>query len=149
MNDHSIPGTYVLYSLELVKRWGISTHEILEGLGLDVATLGDPTSRVPLPVIVAVLERARRLTNEPAYGYYLGMQIRVSAHGLLGLVALSATTLREAIEIGTRFLAPVITTAISIRLEVEGDQASLILEEHADFGPARSAFVVAAMIAIL
>jgi AraC-like DNA-binding protein len=148
MDDHSFPGSYVLYSAELVKRWDVSADELLEGLGLDVATLGEPTSRVPLAVIVAVLERAKTLTQEPAYGYYLGMQIRVSAHGLLGLIAQSAPTLREAIEMGARFLAPVITTAISIRLEVERDEAYVILEEEADFGAARSSLVVAALIAI-
>jgi AraC-like DNA-binding protein len=131
-----------------VKRWGISADELLAGLELEVATLGDLRTRVPLSTIVKVLERARTLTGEPGYGYYLGMQIRVSAHGLLGMAVLSATTLREAIDLGVRFLAPVITTAFSLRLEVDGDTASLILEEHADFGAARGIFVVAALIAI-
>jgi AraC-like DNA-binding protein len=148
MSDHSLPGTYVLYSIELVKRWGITADQLLDGLGLDVASLGDLRTRVPLPTILTILGRARAMTREPAYGYYLGLQMRVSAHGLLGMAVLSASTMRDSIDLATRFLAPVITTAFSLHLEVAGSEASLVLEEHADFGAERECILLAVLIAI-
>jgi AraC-like DNA-binding protein len=148
MSDHSFPGTYVLYSIELVKRWGITADELLAGLEIDVASLGDVRTRLPLLTILTILGRARTMTREPAFGYYLGLQMRVSAHGLLGMVILNAATLREAIDLATRFLAPVITTAFGLRLEIEGSQASLILVENADFGEERECIVLATLIAI-
>ena len=145
MDAHSLPGTYVLYSIELVKRWGITADELLSGTGLAPETLADPRIRVPVDSIVSILERARELTGEPCYGVFLGLQMRVSAHGYLGAAALAASTMREAIQLSIQFL-PIMTTALSLRLRVEGRDASLIVEEHADFGPARDTVLLAALV---
>jgi AraC-like DNA-binding protein len=144
MDQHSMPGAYVLYSVELVRRWGITAEELLEGTGLTIETLADPRMRVSIPTIVQILERARELTGEPAYGYYLGIQMRISAHGSLGAAASVSRTMREAIELAIRF-TPILTTALSLRLRVEGDDASFIVEEHADFGAARDSILLAVM----
>jgi len=145
MDEHSLPGTYVLYSIELVKRWGITADELLDGTGLASEALADPRVRVPIGTIVVILERARELTGEPCYGIFLGLQMRVSAHGYLGAAALVASTMREAIQLSIQFM-PIVTTALSLRLRVEGRDASLIVEEHADFGPARDSVLLAALI---
>jgi AraC-like DNA-binding protein len=145
MDEHSLPGTYVLYSVELVKRWGITAEELLSGTGLAPETLADPRVRVPISACVAILERGRELTGEPYYGIFLGLQMRVSAHGQLGAAALAASTMREAIQLSIQFL-PIMTTALSLRLRVEGRDASLIVEEHADFGPARDSVLLAALV---
>ena len=145
MDEHSLPGTYVLYSIELVKRWGITADELLDGTGLASEALADPRVRVPIGTIVVILERARELTGEPCYGIFLGLQMRVSAHGYLGAAALVASTMREAIQLSIQFM-PLVTTALSLRLRVEGRDASLIVEEHADFGPARDSILLAALI---
>jgi AraC-like DNA-binding protein len=145
MDEHSLPGTYVLYSIELVKRWGITAEEMLHDTGVAPDTLADPRMRVPIGQIVAILERARELTGEPCYGAFLGLQMRVSAHGYLGAAALVASTMREALQLSIQFM-PIVTTALSLRLRVEGRDASLIIEEHADFGPARDSLLLAALV---
>jgi AraC-like DNA-binding protein len=145
MDAHSLPGTYVLYSIELVKRWGITAEELLGGTGIAPETLADPRVRVPIASCVAILERARQLTGEPCYGIFLGLQMRVSAHGYLGAAALAASTMREALQLSIEFF-PIMTTALSLRLRVEGRDASLIVEEHADFGPARDTIILAALV---
>ncbi len=147
MTDHTMPGGYVLYSVELVKRWRITPAELLEGSGFDLETLADPRTRVPLDTMVRLLERARALTREPTYGYYLGLQMGIAAHGLLGRAVMSAPTAREATEVAIKFV-PILTTALSLRLEVDGGEASLIIEEHADFGAARETILLAALIGI-
>jgi AraC-like DNA-binding protein len=145
MDTHSMPGTYVLYSTELVKRWGISATELLDGTGLSPEELSDPRVRVPIASITAILERARELTGEPAYGMFLGLQMRISAHGYLGAAALVASTMREAVTLSIQFM-PILTSALSLRLRVEGKEASLIVEENADFGAARDSVLLAALI---
>jgi AraC-like DNA-binding protein len=147
MTEHTMPGGYVLYSVELVKRWRITADELLAGSGLDLASLSDPRTRVPIGTIVGILERARALTREPAYGFWLGVQMRVSAHGYLGVAALSAPTMRAAIDLSIRFM-PVVTTALSMRLEVVGNDAALILDEHADFGRERDTVLLAGLIGV-
>jgi len=142
-----MPGGYLLYSVELVKRWHIAPDDLLAGSGLDLETLSDPQTRVPIQAVTKVVERAQTLTREPAYGYYLGLQMGVAAHGLLGMAVISAATMREAIDLAIRF-GPILTTALSLRLEIDGDQASLILDEHADLGAARESILLAGLIGI-
>jgi AraC-like DNA-binding protein len=144
MADHSMPGGYILYAVELVKRWGIAPSDLLEGTGIVPDSLADPRVRVPLSTIVHILERARELTREPAFGYYLGAQMGISAHGYVGAAAQTASTMRQSIDLAIRFV-PILTTALQLRLRVEGREASLIIEEHADFGPARDSILLAAL----
>jgi AraC-like DNA-binding protein len=145
MVAHSLPGVYTRYLVELVKRWGVTADDLLAGSGVNLEALSDPQFRIPIPVAVEHLERARALTSEPALGFYLGTQMRLSAHGALGMAALSAASLREAIELSIRFI-PIVTTALGLRLRVEGQDASLIIEEFADFGSARDIVLISVLV---
>ena len=144
---HTLPGVHALHLAELAKRWNVTPEALLEGSGLDVDALADPDARVPVPTLVELVERARRMTGEPALGIYLGLQMRISAHGYLGFAAMTAATARHALELASRF-APTRTTALSLRLHVEAGVASVVIEEHADFGPARDVVLFALAIGI-
>jgi AraC-like DNA-binding protein len=145
--EHTLPAVQALYLAELAKRWSVTLEDLLEGSGVDAGTLTDPASRIPVATAVELIERARRLTGEPALGYYLGLQMRVSMHGYLGFAALSAPTVRAATDLMVQF-APIVTTALSMRLRVDGREASIIVEEHADFGPARDVVLLATLVGI-
>ena len=147
MVAHTLPGIYALYLVELVKRWGVEADDLLAGSGIPFDALSDPQVRVSTDVCAQVLERARALTREPALGFYLGAQMRLSAHGALGMAAMSASSVREAIELAIRFM-PIVTTAFGLRLRIEGREASLILEEHADFGSARDIVLLSVLISL-
>src|SRR5258708_38704162 len=81
---HGLPGGHVLHLADLVKRWGVSEGQLFMGLALRREDLVDPAVSIPVPTVVALIERARVLTREPALGMYLGFQMSVSAHGLVG-----------------------------------------------------------------
>lgn len=147
MDTHTFPASLGLYLAELVKRWGVSTRDLLEGTGIDPEALTDLRSRFSSAEVVTVLERARRLTREPALGLYLGKQLRASALGRLGVAILSASTVREAVDLAIEFM-PIVTTALGLRLRVERQEASILVEEHADFGPARDIVLLAVLIAV-
>jgi AraC-like DNA-binding protein len=89
---------------------------------------------------VQLFERARRLTREPAVGIMLGLAMRASAHGYLGFAAMTAATLREALETAARFV-PTRTNALTLSLHVTGSRASVVIEERAPFGAARDAIL--------
>jgi AraC-like DNA-binding protein len=132
----------VLHLAELAKRWNV---DLLAGE--DTGGLADPDARVEVPRYVELVERARALTGEPALGIFFGLHMRVSSHGYLGFAAMTAPTIREALDLACRFY-PTRTDAFALRLTVEGDQAALIIDELADFGPARDAMVLALAIGI-
>lgn len=142
---HEIPGAYVRDLVELVARWKIAGPQLLEGLPLTVDALREPATRVPIAVCEQIVARALRLTGEPALALHLGMQMRLSSHGFVGFAAMTAGTLREAISLATRYAATR-TTALGLALYVEGDTASVVIDERAPLGGMRE-FAVLGLIA--
>jgi AraC-like DNA-binding protein len=144
---HTLPGVHALHLVELAARWQVTPAELLAGSNASEASLADPATRLPMATFERLIERARALTGEPGLGFHLGLSMRISAYGYLGFAAMTATTLRDALEIAVRF-APTRTTAIALRLESEGDRAFVVLEEHCEFGSARDVIVLALVVGI-
>jgi AraC-like DNA-binding protein len=134
--EPDLPGVYLLEVVELAARFRVSAAELLAGLPLSADDLRDPGFRLPIRQVAEVVERARRLTREPALALYMGMQMKLSSHGFLGFAAMTAATLGEAIELGVRF-SSTRTTAIGLALYVEGKTASIVIEERAPLGTLR------------
>jgi AraC-like DNA-binding protein len=142
-----LPGVYALDVVELTARWGVRADVLLEGLGLSPDALRDPAARVPIAVGVELIERAHRLTGEPALAVYMGMQMRLSSHGFLGFAAMTAGTLREALSLAVRFSATR-TTALGLATYVEGDTAALVIEEHESLGGMREFAVLSLIVGL-
>lgn len=143
----SLPSSYLVHLLELTRRFGVDDDELLEELGLDADDLSDSTRRLEVPQVVKLVERAKTLTGEPGLGVYLGLAMRASWHGYLGFAVLTAKDIGDALKLGERFIATR-TTALSFKLEVENGVASVVLEERADFGPARDVVVLTLLIGL-
>src|SRR3974377_391473 len=94
---HTIPAAYAIPLLELGKGCGIDEAQLLGAHRIDRDRLIDPHETLPFDVAVALFEKAIALTGEPALGIYFGLQMRASAHGILGFAAMSAGTVRDAI----------------------------------------------------
>jgi AraC-like DNA-binding protein len=144
---YDLPGTYIRDLVELAARWKVSAEAILDGLPVTRAALADPTTRIPLVVCEAIIGRAHAMTGEPALAFHVGTQMRVASHGFLGFAAMTAGTAREAIDIATRF-ASTRTSAIALALHVEGDTASLVIEERTPLGAIREFVVIALLVGI-
>lgn len=124
----TLPGGYILLLTETVKRWQITPEQLLEGSNLSLESLRDPLSRLEQADFNRVLKRALLLTGEPGLGFYLGMQMKLSSHGFIGLAAMTASNVAEALDIAQRFIQ-LRSSAISLRLEVKGDTASLYIDQ--------------------
>jgi AraC-like DNA-binding protein len=59
----------------------------------------------------------------------------------------TASTVREAIEASLRY-GPIVTTALSMRFKVEKGIATLIVDEHANFGAARDIVLLASLVGL-
>jgi AraC-like DNA-binding protein len=145
--DATIPGVHALHLVELVARWDVAAAELLAGTDVSEASLSDPATRLPMPIFERLVERARARTGEPGLGFHMGLSMRISAHGHLGFAAMTATTLRGALEIAARF-APTRTSALALRLEEEGERALFVIDEQYAFGKARDAIVLALVVGI-
>jgi AraC-like DNA-binding protein len=135
-DGHTVPAGVVFPLLELVSHWDIPPDDLLGPLGLRHKDFVEAHARFPHALYVAIVERARQLTGEPALGFFWGLQMRISAFGYLGYALMTAATLRDAIELAIEF-TPLGSTAESMHLHVERGLASLVLDEHADYGSVR------------
>jgi AraC-like DNA-binding protein len=129
----TVPCSYALNLVALVARWAIAPEELLEGSSLVVQQLEEPSGRIPLTTMNALVARARDLTGEPGLGFYLGVQKRISMYGFLGLAMMSASNVRECLELAVRY-TPVLTSAVDLRLCSDAGVASLVIEERIDMG---------------
>jgi AraC-like DNA-binding protein len=139
---YDLPGAYLKDLVELAGRWNVQPAELLKGLPVTAADLANPATRVPLRVCEAIVARAHALTHEPALAVHVGTQMRLSSHGFLGFAAMTASTVREACELATRF-ASTRTSAIGLSLYVEGDTAAITLEERTPLGELQQFFIIA------
>jgi AraC-like DNA-binding protein len=143
----SIPSIHALYFLTLLERWSIDTEALVRELSLSREALAQPGARISIPVAERLIARGRELTGDSALGFYLGWQMRISAHGFLGFAAMTSATTRAALQVAVRF-APTHTDAISLQLEEGPEYTSLIIAETADLGSAREFIISALMVGI-
>ncbi len=144
---YDLPGANIRDLVELTRRWSVTPEQLLAGLPITMATLSEPTTRVPLRVCEAIVSRAYELTKEPALAFFLGTSMRVSSHGFLGFAAMTASTAREALELAVKF-AGTRTSAVGLAYYIEGDTASIVIEERTPLGPLRELVVLALMVGL-
>jgi AraC-like DNA-binding protein len=140
--EFTLAAVHALHLVQLCARWRVTGEQVLAGTGLTTEALGAPGARLPIATVIALVERARALTREPALGFHLGLQMRISWHGFVGFAAMASSTVKDALEIAARF-APTRTNALALRLELFGDTAALVIEERAPLGAAQDAIVLA------
>jgi AraC-like DNA-binding protein len=144
---HTFPVAYAAEIATVAARWNVPPEALLSEVGLTPVDLEDPTRRLSLDDFATLMESACRVTAEPGFGVYVGLQGRISAHGYLGFAAMTARTLREAIDLAVRF-APTCTTALAFGLELEEKSASLVVDEVAVFERAREPIIHAAVVGL-
>lgn len=142
----SLPAIHAVELVEVVQQFGVTREQLMEGSGLPSALLETPEARIPFDVCEALVARAIELTGQPGLGLLLGLRMRVPAHGYLGFAALTAPTVRHALELSVRY-APTRTTALALRLE-EGSPTSLYIEERHDLGRLRETVLFALAVGV-
>lgn len=144
---HRAPANYVAHLLSLLERWQVPPGALLADTGLSQDELLEPERSLPLDTWLQLLSRARSLSDEPAIGIHMGLQIPASAHGYLGLGALTAPTLQDAIALLLRY-GSTRSTALALRGHVEEGLAVLRIEERADLGEVRDVVLLCVMVGL-
>lgn len=140
-DPYGLPATYAAELVSLcVVRFGVSEAQLLRGLSIGEGELMRPSQRLSLDTYEKLVRRAFALTGEPGLAIYMGMKTRASWHGFLGFAAMTASTLRDALEVSERFFRT-LTTAFSLRFTESEQHAAIAFEPHVDLG-ALHAFVV-------
>ncbi len=146
-SDATLPAIHIVHLLDVLERWNVAPADLLAGLDLRLDSLAMPGVRLPVATVEDIVDRARELTGEPAIGFFFGMQMKVSWHGFVGFAAMSASTVRESIAVAERF-TPTRTSALTLRLDVDGDTAALVLEEQVPLTKAREPIIFSLIVGI-
>jgi AraC-like DNA-binding protein len=145
--DPYLPAVHALEISQVLARWNVTPSELFSGLGVTEGQLSDPAARLPFATFAKVSERARKLSSEPGLGFLLGLQMRVSIHGNLGMAAMTASTIREALEVAVRFV-PTRTNLVALRLHEEGKTAAVFIEERWPLESAQDVLLCALVVGI-
>jgi AraC-like DNA-binding protein len=143
----TIQAEYLAQLVELAGRFNVRPEALLSGTGIPASALDAQGKGVPRAAFLQVIERALVLTREPGLGFYHGLSLKLSAHGPLGLLAMTAGTLGDALSFAERFLA-LRTVDLTLRTEMVG--ASCVVSFGSDdTPPALQVFMGEAMLMML
>jgi AraC-like DNA-binding protein len=131
-----VPTSYVMQLMELLEARGVRREPVLAGAGIAVEVLEDPRARIALEPLIKALALGAELAGDPALGIELGLAMKPSSHSWFGYALMSAPTVREACEIGVRFMG-VRVSPWRARMFTEGDTAVMEFEDNHDLGAAR------------
>jgi len=142
MNDSGLRFIAVNYSSLLVRfmeQQGYPMNDVLAGTGISPQVLNNPAGRISPQQHEALVAQVRRLVQDPLLGLRFGRQMRLSAHGYLGLALMSAETLREAVGLLVTFF-PIVTRLVRLTFS-EGSEAGSLRVEPGHALPSAYRFV--------
>ncbi|MTJ80055.1 MAG: AraC family transcriptional regulator [Telmatospirillum sp.] len=98
-----IPVFLINTAATVLAEHGVPAEALLDGFGMSVRDLSDGRFVVPYASFLAILQRAVRLSPIEDLGIEVGLRVKPSHWGVLGLAVSSCRTLGEALEIGQRY----------------------------------------------
>lgn len=128
--EKTVPGTYIALIADVVSRWNISANELLKDSGLNPDQLVQPLWRADAKIVMNILKRALELTHVPPleFGFYLGMQMTITCHGLMGMAAMLAANVRQALNIAQEFIS-LQSSIHTIKLDIQDQYAVILFEQ--------------------
>ncbi|MEM9315548.1 MAG: AraC family transcriptional regulator ligand-binding domain-containing protein, partial [Pseudomonadota bacterium] len=82
--NNSTPAAYALILIELACEAGVARDELLRETSLADASVAAVGARVSDEDFRVLVDRALRLTGDPALGLRLGQRLNLGAHAVLG-----------------------------------------------------------------
>lgn len=128
--EKTVPGTYIALIVDVVSRWDISADELLKDSGFHAEQLVQPLWRADAKIVMGILKRALELTQVPTleFGFYLGMQMTITCHGLMGMAAMLAENVKQALNVAQEFIS-LQSSIHTIKLEIVDDHALITFEQ--------------------
>jgi len=143
-----LPTNYLRNLLDLVAGRGGDGLQMMQRSGLSPELIDTIDGQISWEQFSGALRESRNEINEPGLGLYLGSQLTITTHGLLGLAAMSSPTLGGAARLACQYVATR-TPLVSLRLEKKGMQVSLTIDELYALGDIRATFLETLTVTLL
>jgi AraC-like DNA-binding protein len=134
LHQATIPVSYARQLVEMCARWHVAPEELMAGTALvRQPPLASDARLTPLEYN-QIVDRALRLTGEPALGYHFGLHLKLSAHGFLGYAVMTSATLGEAIQLVERYFTTR-SGPLHFHSFIEGETAVIQIDSTVDVAP--------------
>ena len=132
----AVPIAYPRLLVEILNDWGTDRETLRAGTGISPGIFESPENRLTPAQFLHLVLNAFYYGKNPALGYELGLRTPVTSHGFLGYGVMSCQTLRDAIELASKYVR-LRTILMTFRLYEDGDEA--VVEANANYpvGPLR------------
>lgn len=127
LHKPSVPVSYLQLLLEVVAERGLSAEALFAGGPVQPDLLNRTGARISAIQWGLLVSKAMRMIPEPALGYECGLRMRPSANGFLGYAILSCGSMREALDLLSRYFQTR-QRGFGLRFAIEGEQA--VIEVH-------------------
>ena len=127
-NQVVLPGHYLRNLLDLIRSRGADPQALLAKAGLPVTLPDQHDATLSWPQFQAVITLCCAETKEPALGLYLGSQLTITTHGLLGLATMSSGNLQQALALICKYIATR-SPLLTLTMQQQRQQVSLVLTE--------------------
>ena len=136
----AVPVGYAQLILDVAATHDIAGDDLLAAADVPRELLDDPNGRLTAWQAGSLLVQAMEKSGEPAIGYEIGLHSSLTSHGLMGYGLISASTVREAIALGERFL-PLRLPMVSMTLSVDGPTGVIEVAVTAPVGTVRQLLI--------
>lgn len=138
LDSPTIPIAYLQLMIEILSEHHIEAQRLFEEARLSPSLLEQP--RMSARQWTRLVSKAQELTGNSGLGYEYGLRMRPTVHGLVGYAAMSATSIRDAIDITVRY-ARARQAYFELFLEEQGEFCQLVLKERFPIPVQRHFFV--------
>lgn len=128
--------TYARQLTSLLEQDGFKRDVILHQTDISASLLEQPEGRITPLQFANLMDRCMELSEDPGLGYRFGLEVKPSAHGLLGFAMMTCKNIREAVQLGERFMS-LRTDLLKVRFFEEGDRGVFEFGEIGYLGPYR------------
>jgi AraC-like DNA-binding protein len=148
LDNPLVPVSYAARLVAMMEARGFTAEQLLARTGLTRAQLEDPAARMSFAAATQLLENGMELARDESIGLELGLALKASSHGLLGMALITCNSLRDAILLGERYME-VRASPWRIQLIVEGDTAIMRFIEIVEVGAMRWVLLEAVLGAVI
>ena len=136
----TISVAYPAMLLEIAAERGVDVDKLLAYAGLIHDIIRQKGAFISPNQYTRLTLMAAKLMNDQGIGFALGLRMRPTAHGPLGVVMLASSTMTEAVVHALNF-GSIRQRSLELELSIKGDTAVLTLKELRSIGWARHFFV--------
>ncbi len=103
LDPRTVSSAYVRTLLATVEAQGVSSEQVLHGLGLDTAQVTQANGRIGVGMSRLLWDRSLALTGDPLLGLKVAQEMRPNTFRVLGLATMGCATLEQAIAVMLRY----------------------------------------------